>query len=166
MAKLTQEQELEILRNQVANLEREKQEQAEAGDKYLREVQEIRRAKKGGMNNVEIRPLKDYRISLWHTSGHNIGKRVGPIDPELAEATMLEFAGVGIKLSIHRPTEEFINKYKLSTEYKVAAEKEFKRRSAKNKSRKESQVEKLSNAIEKLTGIKGVNSIKDQSEVM
>lgn len=159
-------QELEALRAKVAQLE--SKESSASDDKYFREIQALKNAKNKGVGNVEMKTIQDHkRISLWHVSGHNIGKRVGPIHPASAEDTFTMFANAGIKLSLNKPTEEFIANYKLSKEYKDAEEKEIKRRNMKQRSRKESEVERLTQAIAKMSGIKPneVNRIKDESEV-
>lgn len=163
---LSQEDELQALRNRVADLEREKE--ANSSEKYLKEIQDLRKSQTQGLNNVTIKPIQsDKHISLWHVSGHNIGKRVGPIHHASAEETFLSFAKVGIKLSMTRPTEEFIENYKKSKEYKDFEAKEIKRRDTKNRSKKESQIEKLTQAIAKSQGVdpNTLNSIKQQHEV-
>lgn len=162
---LTEAEELQALRAKVEQLELDKQNQAEVGDRYLREMQQIRNTKNQGINNVTIKPMPDSSLKLWHISGHNVGKMVGPIHSELAERTMLDFAAVGIKLSINRPTQEFIDAYKKTSEYKASADKEENRRALKNKSRKDSEVEKLAKAIGVLTGVEEKNRIKAQHEV-
>ncbi len=160
------QEELDALRAKVAELEAK--ESSSSDEKYFREIQALKNAKNKGVGNVEMKTIQDHkRISLWHVSGHNIGKRVGPIHPASAEDTFTAFANVGIKLSLNKPTEEFIESYKQGKEYKEAETKEIKRRATKNRSRKESEVEKLTQAISKMTGIASteVNRIKDESEV-
>lgn len=162
------EQELETLRQRVAELEQEKEISGNSSDRYLKEIQDLKKNQTSGLNNVNIKPIQgDKHISLWHVSGHNVGKRVGPIHHASAEDTFISFANAGIKLSMHRPSQEFIDKYKLSKEYKDAETKEIKRRTTKNRSRAASQIEKLTEAIAQSQGINPseVNRIKDQSEV-
>lgn len=162
---ILEQNELELLRNRVAQLEAEKE---NGSDRYLKEIQDLKKSQTQGMNNVVIKPIQgDKHISLWHVSGHNIGKKVGPIHPSSAEDTFIAFSNAGIKLSMRKPTEEFIEEYKKSKEYKDSEVKEIKRRSAKERSKKESQIEKLTAAIAKSQGIdpSKLNSIKDRSEV-
>jgi hypothetical protein len=166
MKRIDEQAELEALRARVASLEEEKA--SGSDDKYFREIQALKNAKNKGVGNVEMKIIQDHkRISLWHISGHNIGKRVGPIHPASAEDTFTMFAHVGIKLSLNKPTEEQIEKYKESAEYKKAEAAEIKRRAGKNKSRKESEVERLTQAIAQMNGVRPseVNRIKDESEV-
>jgi hypothetical protein len=75
------------------------------------------------------------------------------------------FEKAGIKLSLKKPSEEFIESYKQTAEYKASAKKEEARRERKNGSRKESEVEKLTKAVAKMAGGKIENSIKSQDEV-
>lgn len=146
--------ELEELRAKVAALEAEKEER-ENGDEstYIKEIEILRRKSKTSLNEIKYKEIVPEFISLWHVSGHNIGKRVGPVMLEQGEETYLRFRLAGIKLSAIKPTEAFIAKYKLSAEYKKFEAAEIKRRAGKNKSRKESEVEKLANAISTLSGI-------------
>lgn len=164
--RIDEQAELEALRAKVESLEEEKA--SVSDEKYFREIQALKNAKNNGVGNVVIKAIQDHkRISLWHISGHNIGKRVGPIHPASAEDTFTMFAQAGIKLSLNKPTEDFITKYKETKEYKDAEAKEIKRRAGKNKSRKHSEVDKLTQAIAQMSGIKpaDVNRIKDESEV-
>ena len=167
MAKRIDEQaELELLRAKVASLEQEKE--SSSDDKYFREIQALKNAKSKGVGNVEMKIIQDHkRISLWHISGHNIGKRIGPIHPASAEDTFTMFANAGIKISLNQPDEAFIAKYKESAEYKAAEAKEIKRRAYKSRMRKDTEVEKLTQAIAKMANIplSQVNTIKEQSEV-
>lgn len=165
MAKVNQEDELLKLQNRIAELEAEKE--SNSSSRYLKEIQDLKKAQTQGLNNIQFKPIHEKLISLWHVSGHNIGKRVGPIHPGGAEDVFMQFATVGIKLSMTKPTEEEIALYKKSKEYKDAEAKEIKRRAAKNRSRGQSQIEKLTEAIANSQGIKPseVNRIKDQAEV-
>lgn len=165
MAKrIEQQEELEALRLKVESLERDRE--ASDDSRYFREIQSLKTARNNNVGAIQIKTIQDHkRISLWHVSGHNIGKRVGPIHPASAEDTYTMFAGAGIKLSLNKPTQEEIEVYKNTKEYKLAEAKEIKRRLAKNKSRKESEINKLTQAISQMAGVKISNAIKDESEV-
>lgn len=147
--------ELSRLRQRVADLETEKlaQSDSEHGS-YMKEMENLRKAKGKGLNEIQVKEISPKTVSLWHISGHNIGKRVGPINAELAEETFLRFSFFKIRLSLSRPSEEFIAKYKQTPEYKAFAAAEVKRRAGKSFSRKESEVEKLTNAIATMQGVK------------
>jgi hypothetical protein len=163
----TAEDELNLLRARIAELEEEKsQRQDDTDGRYLREMQSLKKSQATGLNTIQQKDIQDYKaVCLWHVSGHNVGKRVGPLHPANAEDTFMMFAGKGIKLSMQKPTLEFIEAYKKTDEYKKAAEIEAKRRAAKDRSRKESEVEKLTQAIGKMTGKLVVNEIKNPQEV-
>lgn len=169
--KTTSEQELAELRAKVAQLESEKEQSIRDGVQgvnYLKELQELKKKKGKGLNEIQTKEIYDVKyISLWHVSGHNIGKRVGPIHPDLAEDTFILFANKGIKLSLHKPTEEYIESYKLTTEYKTAADKERKRRDQKANSLKDGEVQKVTKAIAKMIGKDpaGLNQIVQPEEV-
>lgn len=146
--------ELLELRARVEQLEKEKSDREEGDENaYIKEIEILRRKSKTGLNEIKYKEIVPEMICLWHVSGHNVGKRVGPVMLEQGEETYLRFRLVGIRLSATRPTEEWIAKYKLTPEYKKAADIEVKRRAGKDKSRKESEVDKLTNAISKLSGI-------------
>lgn len=167
MAKLTRNQEvveqtdpteeLLALRNRVAQLEQEKKEQAEAAGQaegsYLKEMEGLRKAKAQGLNEIKIKEIAPKTVSLWHVSGHNVGKRVGPIDANNAEETFLRFSFFNIRLSMTKPTEEWIEKYKQTPEYKSAAETERKRRERKAGTTKTSEIDKLIKLQAKQLGV-------------
>lgn len=164
---VSQEDELLKVQNRIKELEDEKA--VNSNSQYLKEIQDLQKAQTQGNSNISIKPIQgDKHISMWHVSGHNIGKRVGPIHPGGAQDIFLQFEKAGIRLSLTKPTPELIETYKKTKEYKDAEAKEIKRRAAKNRSNSESQIEKLTQAIAKSQGIRpeDVNRIKDQSEVM
>lgn len=165
---LSEQDELTALRNRVAELEKDKEFQADSSDRYLKEIQDLKKASSASLNNVSIKSIQgDKHISLWHVSGHNIGKRIGPVHPAAAEEIFINFSKIGVKVSMNRPTQEFIDSYKKTKEYKDFESAEIKRRSVKNRSKKESEIERLTQAIAKSQGIsvKEVNQIKQQHEV-
>lgn len=146
--------ELLELRAKVAALEAEKEDREKSDENsYIKEIEFLRRKSKTGLNEIKFKEIAPETISLWHVSGHNVGKRVGPVMFEQGEETYLRFRLVGIKLSVQKPSEEWIAKYKQTPEYKKAAEAEIKRRSGKDSSRKGSEVDKLTKAIATMTGI-------------
>lgn len=167
----SKEDELISLRAKVADMEAareaEQKQHLEAGS-YTAELENLRKnVGKGGLNEIKYKEIVPPMVSLYHVSGHNVGKRVGPLMAELAEETFLRFRFFKIKLSSTKPTEKWIEEYKKTDEYKKAEAAEIKRRAGKNKSRKESEVEKLTAAIAKMQGVdaKTLNSIIPQEEV-
>lgn len=146
--------ELLELRAKVAQLEKEKTDREESDEtSYIKEIEFLRRKSKTSLNEIKYKEIVPDTISLWHVSGHNVGKRVGPVMFEQGEETYLRFRLVGIKLSATKPTEEWIAKYKTTAEYKKAAAAETDRRSRKDGTRKGSEVDKLTKAIATMTGI-------------
>lgn len=139
--------ELLALRNRVAELEAEKklaEEQATQADgTYVKELESLRKAKSQGLNEIKVKEIAPKTVSLWHVSGHNVGKRVGPIDANNAEETFLRFAFFKIRLSMTKPTEEWIAKYKQTEEYKISAKLEAERRARKAGTAKETAMDKL-----------------------
>ena len=160
-------EELLALRAKVQQLEAEKEAAVAQDGSYVKEMENLRKGQRQGLNEILVKEIAPKTVSLWHVSGHNVGKRVGPIDANNAEETFLRFAFFKIRLSMTKPTSEWIEKYKETKEYKDAAAAEVKRRAGKNNSKKESEVEKLTQAIGKMQGIPAseVNRIKDKSEV-
>lgn len=145
---MDEREELEQLRARNAHLESS----ANEDSKYLQEMQDLKAKGNSGLQTIPYKEVSDVKyISLWHISGHNIGKRVGPIHPGAAEDTFLMFRKAGVRLSSKQPTPEFIAKYKETAEYKNAAEKERVRREAKKG--KKGNIDKLIEAIAKDRGV-------------
>jgi FtsZ-binding cell division protein ZapB len=161
--------ELELLRNKVAELEEKNAVLAQKTQKSIGgELEDIRKASRKNRNDsttITYKEIRDYvPLKLYHVSGINFGKVVGPIHPDAGEETFMRFAHKGIMLSIKKPTEAEILEYRKSDEYKKAEAKEVKRRLQRTRSRKESEVDKLTKAIETMSGTKVVNSIKAKDE--
>lgn len=139
--------ELIALRQKVADLEQQKKDaELAAGEtlgSYVKEMDGLRKAKSKGLNEIKVKENFPEYVSLWHVSGHNVGKRVGPIDANNAEYTFLVFAFYKIRLSLTKPTEEWIGRYKQTQEYIVSAENEKKRRERKAGTKKSSEVDRL-----------------------
>lgn len=168
---IDQTQELLELRSKVAQLEQEKRDAEKAADlsegSYVKEMEGLRKAKAQGLNEIKVKEIAPKTVSLWHVSGHNVGKRVGPIDANNAEETFLRFAFFKIRLSLTRPTEQWIANYKNTDEYKIAEKLEIDRRNRKKGTTKESEVEKLTKLMAKKWGmdIKDINGILPQEAV-
>ena len=166
------ENELELLRKNIAALEAENKRLSEqnsseeVSSKYIKEMEAIRSRGNASQSNISYKDIQGYKaVYLYHISGYNIGKRLGPLHPSNAEYAFNEFARIGTKLSINKPTDEEIAKYKLTNEY-LALEKEFLHKQKANmRSVKADSIEKLTEQISKLAGTVVVNRIKDQHEV-
>lgn len=156
--------ELKLLQAKVAELERKNAELAKGTP--LEQIKKAARTGRKDATTIRLREFKDYvSMKLYHTDGVNIGKMVGPLHPDNAESTFMRFAAKGTRLSINKPTEAEIEAYKNDPANAALFEKEVKRRDARKRSRKESEVDRLTKSIEKLSGIKSKNFIKSQDQV-
>ena len=165
-------EELSGLQAKVAELEAMNKVLRESNLKVIGDIDGIREradklaSKTGQITYKEIRsyvPMK-----LYHVNGINIGKVVGPIHPSNAVETALRFKkDVGIILSANPPTAAQIEEYKQTEEYIKAKIKFDSYRNTLSKSRKESEIEKLTKEISKMAGIprSEVVSIKRQEDV-
>lgn len=162
--------ELALLQTRISELEIKNKELAEQNKAITgSSLEQIRIASKKNRKDasgIRYKEVIEYvPLKLYHVSGVNIGKVVGPMHPDNAEDTFMRFAGKGIKLSINPPTEAEIEKYKQTEEFKALDVKEKKRRDGRTRSRKESEVDRLTKAIGTMTGGRVVNAIKEQSQV-
>lgn len=165
-----QTDELKALQNQIAELQEQNAKLAEANSKVAgNSLEDIRRAARRGRKDattITVREFKDYvPIRLYHVSGANYGKLVGPMHPDGAEDAFMRFASKGITLSINKPTAEQIEAYRNDPKNAEIFGKEVKRRESRNRSRKESEVDRLTKAVGSLAGSRITNTIKDRSEV-
>ena len=162
------EEELIALRARVAELELKDQNGSGANDSNLvKEMAAIRKIKGNGLNEIQVQDNFPKRIFLWHVSGHNVGKRIGPLEATNAEDTFMRFNDFGIRISLNKPSEAWIEEYKKTKEYIDSAEVERVRRASKNKSTKEGQVDRLLGVMEKQFGLgkESLASIRPESEV-
>ena len=108
---------------------------------------------------------KDYvPMKLYHKNGPQMGKLVGPIHPDLAVDTYMRFAAKGIQLTIDKPTEAQIEAYYNTPEGQKYQKSEIARRVRRASTKKESEIVRLTKALEKQTGGKIVNDIKAKDE--
>ena len=164
------EQELQSLRSRLAEIEtRNKmlEEQAKIPRiDHLGEMRQMREQGKNDANVIKYKDIHDHRnIRLWHTNGREVGRSVGPIHPANAEETFQRFATKGVILSISRPSQESIDRYKSTEEYKSLMRIEEARRESKKTMSRENSVDKLTAAIAKLAGVPIENSIKPNAVV-
>ena len=128
---------------------------------HLEEMKQLRARGRDDSSTIKYKDIHDHRnIRLYHTTGFHVGRAIGPIHPANAEETFQRFHEKGIILSIQRPTQEYIDWYKSTDEYKALAEKEKARRDGKISMSKENSIEKLTKAIGDV-----VNRIKSPQEV-
>lgn len=134
---------------------------------FLQEVEAIRKAGKNKVNVIEYKDVHDHKnIPLFHTNGLHVGKMVGPIHPGNAEEVLMRFYKLGIILSHKKPTPEQVDEYKSTDEYK-RLKFEFERvRSVKERTRKDTEVERLIKSLENLGVPRGqMNNIRAPEEV-
>lgn len=172
----SQQNELEALRQKLAESEAQKKaleedlakQKAGQPGNFEQEMINLRKQKqKDSLNEIKIKEIVPPLISLWHVSGHNVGKRVGPIPVDNAEGIFMNFAAKGIRLSMSKPTEAWIEEYKKSTEYAQAAKAEQKRREGKQRNSTKSKMDRFIEHIAKHQGIdvSDVTDIKKPEEV-
>lgn len=145
------EQENIILRKKLADAEKLQSEfQNALGDNVFNEIKKIRQKGKSSATRLTVTEHHDHKnISLWT----KYGKRIGPMHPDNAIQTLNRFADFGIMLSADQPTDEQVEAYKQTSEYKAFEIKESKRRAIKQKSRRSGQMERLATEIAKMSGL-------------
>lgn len=170
MVSKSEQSELKLLQERLASLEAETQRlrdenKSNAG---FNEINTIRNKGKSTSGHIQYKDTKDYvPVVMYQTNGADIGRMRGPFHPTNAEDAFMRFSKIGIILSVRKPTAEEIERYKQTDEYKRSSDEENKRRKLKDKSKKDSEVEKLTKAIASMANIPldQVNQIKAQNEV-
>lgn len=157
-------EELQALRNKVAELEARVQVKSDP-------FEEIRKAKlKGskGSDQISVRHFTDHKkVSLYHTNGYHIGKKVGPLHPGLLEQTFEEFKAKGIILSVNSPTPEEVSIYKNSAEYKKLEARQRELKPSRYRGETKDDVKRIAEAMTKIAGIQGSEvTIRPQEQVM
>lgn len=144
--------EIEALNLKIAELEARQPDPKMS--RYMNEMGLINKeVNKSRPDKIDIKEFADHKnISLWVTSGINIGKRIGPLHPENAKRTFDLFWKLKMPLSATRPTAEAIAEYKLTDEYKSALKAHETKRTLKDKSKKGAALEKIIKEMAKMTG--------------
>jgi len=156
--------ELQRLRNRVKELEEKdaaKSKSNDPGRLFFQELEEIKKKGKNTAGEIKYKDVHDHTpIPLWRKDG----KMIGPLHPANAEETFKRFYKLGIILSVKKPMPDEIEAYKQTEEYKkIRSEKDRERTIRKQK--RNNNVEKLTESIEKLVGVKIENSLKRPEEV-
>lgn len=168
---MTKDDELQALRNRVKELElKDSQNKSELdpGRHFYKELEAIKKKGNQGADHITYKDILDYTpITLYHTNGLRIGKEMRNLHPSNAEYTFKAFDRIGIRLSMRKPTMEEIERYKETDEYKKLRETHDKELSRRKKSTKASEVDKLTEAIAKMAGMKAseLNKIEATEEV-
>jgi hypothetical protein len=144
--------EVEKLNLKIAELEARQPDPKTA--KYMSEIDTLNKSvNKSRPDKIDVQEFADHKnISLWITSGVNIGKRIGPLHPENAKRTFDLFWKLKMPLSATRPTAEAIKEYKESKEYADALKAHEAKRTIKNKSKKGAALEKIIKEMARMTG--------------
>jgi hypothetical protein len=119
--------------------------------KYMQELDTIKGKAKVSADKIKVVDITDHKnISLWTKDG----KRIGPLHRDNAIKTLQTFYSLGVMLSATQPTLEEIAAYKETDEYKAKMEALAKSRARKEKSKRSGQIDKLTAAIAKMSGLK------------
>lgn len=126
--------------------------------------EEIRKASiknQTGGQQITLKHFTDHRkVSLYHTNGFHIGKKIGPLHPGLLEQTFVNFKNKGIVLSVTCPTATEIEEYKKTDEYKQFAHSQNNNKLHRNKKISNTETEKVIAGFAKLIGVKPEEAIQ------
>jgi hypothetical protein len=169
MAKVNREAELqqenESLRAKLAEQETIRETATAGYTKTLQsEINKIRNRGKSTVNTIVVKESHDHKnISLWTAEG----ERLGPFHPDNAEKLFTDLTAAGVRVSADKPTQEQIDEYKKTDEYKRKKDAFDKKRAIKDKSRKAGAIERLAEKIAAMTGqqSEAINKILKPSEV-
>lgn len=104
---------------------------------------------KVGTNRIEVKDITDHKnISLWTPWG----KRIGPMHPNNARFCYHKFRRLGRMLYTQKPTEDQIQAYYKTPEYKAWKSKFDEDRAKKNESKSGAGLNKVIDAMVKITG--------------
>ena len=144
------------MRKEIAEL------RAQVKAQKIEPFEEIRRASVKGMANnsqISIRHFSDHKkVSLYHTNGYLIGKKVGPLHPGLLQYTFEKFKNAGIVLSVNCPTPEEIAEYKQTDEYKALAARQKVLKPHRDRPETQADIRKLAEAMTKLANLPQVET--------
>lgn len=163
---IADQNEIQLLLAEIEELKRS-QKEMEARERnrlpainHLAEMQQLRARGSEDAGAIKYKDIHDHKnIRLWHTTGVQVGRSIGPIHPANAEETFQRFMDKGIVLSIQRPSQETIDRYKETDEYKSLLKIETARREGKKTMSRENSVDKLTAAVAKLAGIPIENTL-------
>lgn len=165
----SEKQELEALRAENVKLRAQQEAEAKRAGSHYEELERIKNKANAAQLKIEYKDSDDHKnITLYHKNGLYIGKPVGPLHPSNAEQAFHAFRRLGILLSLTRPTALEISEYKKSAEYKLARSQFDAMRADRKKSRKGSEIERLTRLIAQASGVpeNQLNNIKGPNEVV
>lgn len=99
-----------------------------------------RLAVKSDPHAIPFMTKNDHKNVFLYTA---INKRIGPLHPENAKRTMEKFKRAGIQLYVNRRTDQQIEDFKKTDEYKKAFEDHQKLRAKRHEDVKRSEIKKF-----------------------
>lgn len=164
MKKDDKDLELSLLREENERLKA--QEEARVNDRnnvYFNELRNIQKVGEKTKGEITYKDIHHPTVTLWRKDG----KRIGPLHPANAETTFQRFYDVGVLLSMKKPTDEDIAKYKLTPEWKKIESALVAKRKLREKSKKPDQIQKLAEVLQNQFGVgkADINNIKKLEEV-
>jgi hypothetical protein len=144
-------EEVALMRQEIADLKLKVRSQK--ADPY----EEIRKASiknQQGSQQIAIRHFTDHKkAALYHTNGFHIGKKIGPLHPGLLDYTFTVFKNKGITLSITCPTQEEIEAYKTTQEFKDAEEAQKRNKPHRYKKQTPDETQRIIAQFAKVIGV-------------
>lgn len=144
-------EEVALMRKEISELK------AKVASQKPEPMEEIRKAvarNQKGNEQISIRHFTDHKkISLYHTNGFHIGKRIGPIHPGLAEYTYIVFKNKGISLSTACPSPSEIEEYKKTAEYKMFEDQQKRNKPHRYKKQSADETQKIVAQFAKIIGV-------------
>lgn len=131
---------------------------------YFKDMDFIRKHGRNDANKIQLKEITDHKnISLWT----KLGKRIGPSHPDNARQTYERFWRNGVKLLVQKPSEEQIEAYKQTDEYKQWKKKFDENRARKNRSRRKGETERILGLIAQMSGksVNEIHNIKKPEEI-
>lgn len=117
--------------------------------KHMTKIQKLRKKGRVESSKIQVKMNVDhYNVSLWTKDG----KRIGPLHPHNAVRTLERFQELGVELEVDQPTQDQIEAYKQTDEYKQKMEEHLRKREIKEQSRGKKQMDRICNEIAKMSG--------------
>lgn len=136
--------------------ELEEKEQVQMPNQSLmQEMQKLKQKQVKASGSIAIKSIDDHK-NVWLYQGHN--HRIGPLHPNNALHTLMEWANNGIMLWTEPRTEAQVEEFKNTKAYKAAVAKNRKQRDKYKTLETAEAFEKFTKAIAKMEGI-GIDKV-------
>jgi hypothetical protein len=158
----TQTSEVETLRKENAELK------ARMTVSKPEPFEEIRKAslRNAPGSEISIKTTTDHKkISLYHSNGFHIGKRISQLHPNDLANTFERFKAKGVILTVNKPTEAEIETYKQTEEYKQLAKRQEVLKPHRYKKQSAEEMQRTVANFARLIGVKPEVSLKEQDQV-